>query len=198
VIGQLRSAPNQLTLMRLVFVPFAAIAVLERHYGWALIIFIVAGLSDGLDGLLARALKQRTTLGQYLDPLADKLLLSTLFIVLSVMHKIPWRVTILVFTRDGFILLVAAVFYVTSSLRGFRPSIWGKVNTGVQILTVGVVLLYEVHPALWIAALRTLGDWSTMAFTVISGVHYVLRAGAEMRSGEAQKQIQNSKFKIQN
>ena len=185
MIGQLRSTPNQLTLMRLVFVPFAAIAVLERHYGWALIIFIVAGLSDGLDGLLARALKQRTTLGQYLDPLADKLLLSTLFIVLSVMHKIPWRVTVLVFSRDGFILLVAAVFYITSSLRGFRPSIWGKVNTGVQILTVGVVLLYEVHPALWIAALRTVGNWSTMAFTVISGVHYVLRAGAELRSGEA-------------
>jgi len=185
VIGQLRSAPNQLTLLRLVFVPFAAIAVLERHYGWALIIFIVAGLSDGLDGLLARALKQRTTLGQYLDPLADKLLLSTLFIVLSVMHKIPWRVTILVFTRDGFILLVAAVFYVTSSLRGFRPSIWGKVNTVVQIVIVGVVLLYEVHAELWIAALRSVGDWSTMAFTVISGVHYVLRAGAELGSGDA-------------
>src|SRR5207237_5065102 len=79
VIRQLRSAPNQLTLLRLIFIPFVVISVVEDRYGWALALFVLAGLSDALDGLLARVLKQKTALGQYLDPIADKLLLSTLF-----------------------------------------------------------------------------------------------------------------------
>ncbi len=105
--------------------------------------------------------------------------------MLSIVHKIWWRVTILVFTRDVFIVLVAGLLYAITSIRDFRPSIWGKVNTGVQIGTVFVVLLYEVHPALWIAILRSVGFWSTMAFTLISGIHYMLRSGAELRGGDA-------------
>jgi len=100
MISQLRSAPNLLTLLRLIFIPFIVIAVLERHYGWALGLFVAAGISDGLDGLLARLLKQKTVLGQYLDPIADKLLLSTMFIVLAATHRLLWRVTVLVFARD--------------------------------------------------------------------------------------------------
>ena len=111
MIRQLRSAPNQLTLLRLIFIPFVVISVVEDRYGWALALFVLAGLSDALDGLLARVLKQKTALGQYLDPIADKLLLSTLFLVLAFEHRIPWYVTVLVFSRDLGILIVSALLY---------------------------------------------------------------------------------------
>src|SRR5881227_2233093 len=107
MLKQLRATPNQLTLLRLIIIPFIAIAVVDGRFGWALSLFVVAGISDGLDGYLARRLDQRTTLGQYLDPIADKLLLSTMFIVLAVAHKLPWKLTILVFSRDLGILIVS-------------------------------------------------------------------------------------------
>ena len=91
-LSQLLTAPNQLTLLRMVFVPFIVINLVAGHYKWALILFVLAGFSDGLDGLLARTLKQQTTLGQYLDPIADKLLLSTMFMVLAILHKIPGNI----------------------------------------------------------------------------------------------------------
>src|SRR5215813_13931918 len=99
-LSQILTAPNQLTLARLAFLPFVIIKIVDGHYGWALVLFVLAGLSDGLDGLLARRLHQQTLLGQYLDPIADKLLLSTTFLVLSIAHKIPWKFTVLVFSRD--------------------------------------------------------------------------------------------------
>src|SRR6476661_10262060 len=99
MLRQLKSAPNLLTLLRLIFVPFVVVAIQQQKYAWALGIFVVAGITDLLDGLLARVLKQKTTLGQYLDPIADKLLLSTMFLMLSIAHIIRWPVTILVFSR---------------------------------------------------------------------------------------------------
>src|SRR5258708_19806749 len=145
MIGQLRSAPNLLTLLRLIFVPFAVIAVLGGQYGWALAIFILAGISDGLDGLLARLMEQQTTLGQYLDPIADKLLLSTMFLVLSSVGEIKWWVTVLVFSRDTIIVIVCTLLYVTGAMKVFRPSWLGKANTVAQILTVLLVLLLKVN-----------------------------------------------------
>ena len=117
------------------------INIVDERFGWALGLFILAGISDALDGLLARLLKQKTLLGQYLDPIADKLLLSTLFPVLSATHKIPWMVTILVMSRDLIILIIAAIFYAATSYRNFKPNWIGKVNTGVQVATLFVVLL---------------------------------------------------------
>src|SRR5258708_31720360 len=140
-LSQILSAPNQLTLARMVFLPFIVIKLLEGRYGWALILFMLAGLSDGLDGLLARRLKQQTLLGQYLDPIADKLLLSTVFLVLSVVHTIPWKFTVLVFSRDICILLVSAVLYTIAGLRDFRPSIFGKANTFAQLAAVVLAML---------------------------------------------------------
>src|SRR6266852_7641275 len=99
------TAPNQLTLLRMVFVPFIVIHLVEGRYQWALIVFVIAGFSDGLDGVLARTLHQQTTLGQYLDPIADKLLLSTMFLVLSSVGEIKWWVTVLVFSRDTIIVI---------------------------------------------------------------------------------------------
>ena len=133
--------PNQITLLRLFFVPFIIIALTDGNFGWALVLFVVAGISDGLDGLLARKLNQRTVLGQYLDPIADKLLLSTLFLVLSITHKIPWKFTVIVFSRDLIILVTCAVLFAATTYRDFRPSVYGKLNTGAQIGAVFFVLL---------------------------------------------------------
>ena len=182
MISQLRSAPNLLTLLRLIFVPFAVIAVLQRHYAVALVIFVIAGITDGLDGLLARLLKQKTTLGQYLDPIADKLLLSTMFLVLSFMRQIPWVVTVLVFSRDMMILIVCTLLYATGAMKTFQPSWFGKANTVAQIATVPVVLMHQVFPDLrWLGLLRQFGFNATMALTVISGVHYLVRVAFQLR-----------------
>jgi cardiolipin synthase (CMP-forming) len=182
VIRQLRSAPNLLTLLRLIFVPFTVIAVLQRRWMLALVIFVIAGVSDGLDGLLARLLKQKTVLGQYLDPIADKLLLSTMFLVLSFMRQIPWVVTVLVFSRDIMIMIVCTLLYATGAMTRFQPSWFGKANTVAQIATVPVVLLHQVFPDLrWLALLRQFGFNATMVLTVVSGVHYLVRVALDLR-----------------
>ena len=165
----------------MVFLPFIVINLVSGHYRWALILFVIAGLSDGLDGLLARLLKQQTLLGQYLDPIADKLLLSTMFLVLSILHKIPWKFTVLVFSRDISILCASAVLYAIAGLRDFRPSIFGKANTFSQVAAIFFVLLFEVYHVEWVYVLRSAFLWATFAFTVISGVHYVFLAQHRMR-----------------
>jgi cardiolipin synthase (CMP-forming) len=177
VRSQFWTAPNQLTLLRLIFIPFIVIYILDRSYGVALALLVVAGISDGLDGLLARRLKQRTRLGEYLDPVADKLLLSTLFLVLSLVGKVPWKITVLVFSRDVGILITAAVLYATTSLRNFRPTFLGKANTTAQIATVVVVLLYEVWPDPTVYLVRVTGFWITAALTVASAVQYAIVVG---------------------
>src|SRR5271169_5222920 len=128
----------------MIFVPFIIIHLVEGRYFWALVLFVVAGFSDGLDGLLARTLHQQTLLGQYLDPIADKLLLSTMFLVLSILHKIPWKYTVVVFSRDISILAASAVLFAIAGLRNFRPSIFGKANTFAQVAAIFFVLLYQV------------------------------------------------------
>lgn len=175
MIRDLMLAPNQLTLLRLVFVPFIIINVLDGHWHLALTLFVLAGLSDGLDGLLARKLNQQSVLGQYLDPIADKFLLSSLFLVLSFAHQIPWKFTVLVFSRDVFLLITSALLYVVVSYRDFRPSIFGKLNTTAQICAVFFVLLGQVlHELHWLFWVRRGFLWMTFAFTLISGIHYVI------------------------
>ncbi len=181
-LSQILSAPNQLTLARMVFLPFIVIKLLEGRYGWALILFMLAGLSDGLDGLLARRLKQQTLLGQYLDPIADKLLLSTVFLVLSVVHTIPWKFTVLVFSRDICILLVSAVLYTIAGLRDFRPSIFGKANTFAQLAAVAFVMLLQVHHARWVWVAQKTFLRATFAFTIVSALHYVYLVGHRLRT----------------
>lgn len=171
-LNPLRSAPNLLTLMRICLAPFLVAAILENHFEIGFILFVVAGLTDALDGTLARILKQRTVLGQYLDPVADKLLLSTLFLVLLHQGLIPVRVTVLVFGRDVGILLVSAILYAAAGRREFHPSMWGKANTLAQVTAVAVVLLHQLTHAPWVVALRSFALWATMVLTVVSGLHY--------------------------
>ncbi|MBZ5510887.1 MAG: CDP-diacylglycerol--glycerol-3-phosphate 3-phosphatidyltransferase [Acidobacteriia bacterium] len=184
MLRQLFTAPNQLTLLRLIFIPFIIINIVDNNHRWALILLVIAGLSDALDGLLARTLHQQTKLGQYLDPIADKLLISTLFLVLSILHLIPWKYTVLVFSRDLIILLTCAVLYATTSIRDFRPSIFGKINTGAQVVTIFFVLLFQVDSTAWIYYCRKVGLYATFAFTLISGLHYVFQIGQRIRAYE--------------
>jgi cardiolipin synthase len=181
-LSQIFTAPNQLTLLRMVFVPFIVIELVEGRYFWALSLFVVAGFSDGLDGLLARKLHQQTLLGQYLDPIADKLLLSTMFLVLSILHKIPWKFTVLVFSRDTSILAASAVLFAIAGLRDFRPSIFGKANTFSQIAAVFFVMLSSIRPARWIWITRTVFLRATFAFTIISALHYVFLVQHRLRA----------------
>ena len=171
ITNPLRAAPNLLTLARICLAPFLVVAVLEGHFAVGLALFIVAGLTDAFDGLLARLLKQRTALGQYLDPVADKLLLSTLFLVLTHKALIPVRVTVLVFSRDVGILVVAAILYAVGR-REFKPSVLGKINTVAQIVAIATVLLAQVNAAPWICQLRLFALDATMALTILSGLHY--------------------------
>jgi cardiolipin synthase len=179
--SQLLTAPNQLTLLRMIFLPFVLIQLVGGHYELALILFVLAGFSDGLDGLLARTLKQQTLLGQYLDPIADKLLLSSTFLVLSILHKIPWKFTVVIFSRDASILCASAVLYTIAGLRDFSPSIFGKANTFSQVAAVFFVMLFEVHPAWWIWLARITFLRFSFAFAILSGIHYAVIVGHRLK-----------------
>jgi cardiolipin synthase len=181
----LLTAPNQLTLLRMVFLPFIIIHLVYGRFFWALILFVLAGLSDGLDGLLARTLKQQTKIGQYLDPMADKLLLSTMFPVLSILHHIPWKYTVMVFTRDICIVVIGATLYIAAGLRDFRPSIFGKANTFAQVAAVFFVMLQLVHPQVWVAIAAKTFLRATFLFTIISALHYVILVGQRMHAMNA-------------
>jgi len=171
-LRQFRAAPNLLTLLRLFVLPFLVITILYRHWGLAFTLLWVAGVSDGLDGLLARVLQQRTTLGQYLDPIADKLLLSTLFVVLTHVGVIPRFVTVLVLSRDIGILLIATLLFATGLLRSFPPSKLGKLNTLVQILGVLTVMTSEVLRRPGLQDLCSALLWTIAVLAPVSAAEY--------------------------
>lgn len=172
---QIFTLANQLTFVRLAVIPFFGMAILNGEYGWGLGLLVGAGLSDTLDGMLARWLKQRTPLGAYLDPIADKLLLTTAFVVLAVRGNVAWPLTVLVLGRDVLIVAIALVIMIGAGYRPFLPSVYGKACTVVQTLTVIVVVLAEVVPrgeVLWAKGLLL---WLTATLTILSGVHYAYR-----------------------
>jgi cardiolipin synthase len=166
------TVPNQLTFLRLAFLPFFIIAIKYEHYTIALAILVIAGLSDGLDGLLARNLNQRTPLGAYLDPIADKLLLSSSYFVLALKGKIGWWLAILVLGRDVLLLVACAVILLVVGYRPFPPSIWGKATTFFEILLIVMVLVLTIWQpqGLWVA--RGICAYLVAVFVIISGFHY--------------------------
>lgn len=175
-LNPFRSAPNLLSFFRICLAPILVAAILEHRFRLGFVLFLVAGVTDALDGLLARALKQRTVVGQYLDPIADKLLLSTLFLVLLYEGFMPLRVTVLVFGRDVCIVLVAAILFAAAGRREFAPSLVGKANTLAQVTAIAVVLLHQLTQAPWVVALRSFALWTTMVLTVVSGLDYAWHA----------------------
>lgn len=170
--GRVWTVPNQITLLRLGFLPFFLILISYESYRWALLVLVFAGLSDGIDGLLARSLNQRSSLGAYLDPIADKLLLSSSFIILSFKNHIAWWLTIIVFSRDILILIVAVVILLVSGYRPFPPSIFGKLTTACEIVLVFAVVSSMAYPALHLAMLIRLCVYAVTFFSVVSGFHY--------------------------
>ena len=185
-MSQLRAAPNQLTFLRLCLIPFLLLAVLESRFRLAFLLFAVAGVSDALDGLLARWLRQKTRLGQYLDPVADKLLLSSLFLTLHHVGLVSRRVTLLVFARDLGILVVAAILFAALGLRQFRPSLFGKANTFVQVVAVVAVMMAQFAPS---PALDGLRHWSliaTGALACISGIDYAMKMAWQLNGAVAE------------
>ena len=183
--------PNLLTIGRICLAPFLVSAILEARFTTGFVLFVVAGVTDALDGMLARVLEQRTALGQYLDPVADKLLLSTLFLVLTHMNLIPIRVTVLVFGRDLGILVVAAILYTAVGRREFKPSAFGKGNTVAQIAAVAAVLLSQTDHDTWVAVLRNVALDTTVVLTIASGFHYAWlvtrRTGPPLANNSAQR-----------
>ncbi len=161
-------------------IPFLVIAVLDAHYKTAFLLFVLAGISDGLDGLIARWWKQSTKLGQYLDPIADKLLLSTLFVVLTHVGLIRRYITILVFGRDLIIVMVCTLLFVTVGLRNFKPSLLGKANTLAQILALTTTLLSRFYAPPALMAVRQGALWATVGLTTASGFHYVWLVGKRL------------------
>jgi cardiolipin synthase len=190
LLTQLRSFPNLLTLLRLSFIPFVVSSILDGRYEIAFVLFVLAGVTDALDGVFARSLGQRTKLGEYLDPIADKLLISTLFLVLAATHRIPWRVTVIVFGRDLIILVVCAVVYATTPLRDFSPSVFGKANTVAQIVALGATIVVEVTAWPWIEALKRAGLWTVFVLTIVSALHYVFLLGVRLRAVNAAERNQ--------
>ena len=170
--GRVLTVPNQLTFLRLGFLPFFIALVIYGRYPWALLILVLAALTDGMDGLRARSLDQKSSLGAYLDPIADKLMLSSSFVVLALEGRIPRWLTILVLSRDVLILTTATVILLASGYRHFPPSVYGKITTVAQILLVFVVLAAEGFQLSNLAMLRQVLVYVVAGFTVYSGFHY--------------------------
>ena len=180
--GRIWTVPNQITLLRLGFLPFFLILISYEHYRWALLVQVLAGLSDGIDGLLARSLNQRSSLGAYLDPIADKLLLSSSFVILAFKQKLAWWLTILVLSRDVLLLIVAAVIILIAGYRPFPPSLLGKLTTASQIILVFAVVLAAAYPGLGLALLNHFLIYVVTALTVISGFHYSITIAGRLSS----------------
>jgi cardiolipin synthase len=164
---------NQLTLLRLVFVPVFGILVLEQHYRAALAVLTAAALSDVMDGTLARLLKQESPLGVALDPIADKILMTTGYITLALRGALPWWLTVIVLSRDVVILVTALLISLVAGYRPFHPSLLGKASTAAQVATLFAAVSHRTHFPYITGDLVSFLTYLTAALTLASGVHYV-------------------------
>jgi cardiolipin synthase len=168
--------PNFLSLLRIILVPVFVIFLIQYSYASALIIFTIAGLTDALDGALARLLNKQTKLGAFLDPLADKILLTTSFISLSIFGLIPGWLTVIVISRDFIILLGIMILSMMSVTYEIKPLFVSKITTGLQIGTVFLTLFLESFTYNIVSRdlIFTL-SWLTASFTIISGLFYIFK-----------------------
>ena len=173
------TAANQLTLLRMLLIPAFVIFVLYGHLGWALIVFVTAGVTDGLDGIIARRSGKRTTLGAWLDPMADKLLLVTTYVVLALpnldlANRLPVWLTVCIISRDVVIILTVAIVNLAIGRRTFRPSIFGKIATATYIVTAVAAMLFNYLG--YHSVIVDIGIWWSLAITIISSLHYIWHA----------------------
>ena len=186
--------PNLLTLLRLILIPVFATLLVYGLIGWALIVFFIAGFSDGVDGFIARRFDQESELGTILDPIADKLLMTTAFILLTLPNifplephlrhlPVPFWVTAAVIGRDVLIIAAAGAINVMTGFRGFKPSWLGKLSTFVQVLAIGLILIAAVFPALRSFYLPTVYT-TVFALALFSGIHYIFHVTRLMNNQE--------------
>jgi len=169
---------NQLTILRIALIPAFVLLVVYGHLGAALLVFVTAGLTDALDGLIARRAGQRTSLGAWLDPMADKLLLVTTFIVLTLpgiplTNHLPLWLTVVVISRDIVIVGVVAIINLAVGPRTFRPSMLGKATTATFILTSVVVMYFNYLGRT--SRVVDAGIWLSLALTIASAGNYFFR-----------------------
>ncbi len=181
--------PNLLTFLRIALIPVFAILLVYHREGWALAVFTIAGISDGVDGFIARRLKQESELGTIIDPIADKLLMTTAFVMLTLSSvvgtgrahlPVPFWVTATVIGRDVAIVTIAGAINVMTGFRGFKPSWLGKASTFVQVVGVILILVAAVFPANNGLFLPTT-YFVVAAFAVFSGFHYIFHVARLMR-----------------
>ena len=187
--------PNLLTFMRMALIPAFASMIFYGHYKLGLAFFVIAGITDGIDGFLARRFGQESELGTIIDPIADKLLMTTAFVILSLPNvmpqarhlPVPFWVTVTVIGRDVLILMVAMAITMFTGFRGFKPSFWGKFSTLVQVLAVTLILFSAVSGySFYLPTTYTI----TTLLAFVSGVHYVFQVARLMRDEETPKPAQ--------
>ena len=165
------NVPNTLTILRILSIPVFVIFLLYNRFFIALLIFIGAGITDGLDGWIARVYHQRTTIGAYLDPIADKLMLTTSFIVLAILGIIPGWLTVIVIARDVIILLGISVLHLTAHKVEIKPIFMGKASTVLQLAAIAWSLVTPFSPVM--TSIFPAIVWVTAAVTTLSGLHYI-------------------------
>jgi cardiolipin synthase (CMP-forming) len=176
---------NQLTLLRVLLVPLFVILVIYGHLGWALIVFATAGLTDALDGLIARWRQQKTSLGAWLDPMADKLLLVSTFVVLTfpglgLANRLPIWLTVLIISRDVLIVLTVAIVNLAIGPRTFKPSIYGKIATATYIVTAVIAMFFNYRG--YHSVLVDIAVYASLAITLVSGLHYIWQTARFMEA----------------
>src|SRR5512139_2289180 len=163
--------PNILTLTRVLLIPFFVIFIINKNFQWAFFTFAIAGITDGVDGLIARITHQRTELGAYLDPIADKLLLSSAFISLAIIEFIPSWLVVIVITRDVIILVGFLVMLLTNYHPKINPSLLSKMTTAFQIITILLVLMIAYSTTF--QQLSVIATYATAILTILSGLQYI-------------------------
>ncbi|MBI5187823.1 MAG: CDP-alcohol phosphatidyltransferase family protein [Nitrospirae bacterium] len=165
--------PNTLTIARIVIIPMFITAIIYKRYDYALYLFMVAALTDIFDGLFARLKNQKTALGTFLDPLADKFLLVTAFIVLSTYGWIPKWLTVTVISRDIIVITGWFLLYFITDTSRVEPTVLGKATIWIQSILIAYVLI-DIN-LLSLPDMPRLLLWITAGITILSGLHYIYR-----------------------
>ena len=187
-MNSILTVPNLLTFMRMALIPVFASLLYYGYSKWALIVFLIAGASDGIDGFIARRFKQESELGTIIDPIADKLLMTTAFIILTMpnvsehFRPVPFWVTAAVIGRDVLIITVAGAINIMTGFRGFKPSWLGKLSTLVQVIAVGMILFSAVTGYTFYLPTTY---FIVVLLAFVSGIHYVFHVAKLMREEDA-------------
>ncbi len=172
--------PNILTILRVLLVPIFVISLLNRYFGWSLVIFVFAGITDAIDGGIARITHQKTTLGSYLDPIADKLLLTSAFVALAILKTIPSWLAVIVLTRDVIISLGFIILFLMDRRPEIKPTTFSKINTVIQVLTIAIALFSRVQHS--VSGFVSVMIWAAAVTTIMTGLHYIY-LGTRMTDG---------------